>query len=204
MKTILISSVGCMAFLLGGCLSSVLPDAAPADAVYRLSVEGEPVTPHAGAVVMRIDRPTVPKELVGQGIVVSPDGQRMATAARASWAEPIPFIIQHSFFDVLSTRHKIVGVLPTSGARTSHRAHLTIRNFEAQFDQGPERAPLIVVQYTATVADASTRDLIGTYTVKKTARAKTISVSSIVQAQNQANVAALNELADWIESLAIS
>ncbi len=187
--------------ILGGCLSSVLPDPAPADVVYRLSSLGSSAVPASGAIVVRIDRPAVPNVLLGQSIVVSPDGTRMATAGQARWVEPVPSLLQNSFFDTLSARENITGILPTAGARTTHRAHITVRNFEARFDQGETAPPLAVVHYTVTVSDAASRDLIGTHDVRKTERAGSPSVSAIVRAQDRANHAAMEDIADWLETL---
>ncbi len=195
------SALASSALLLSGCLSSILPDPAPAPVVYRLSTIENTVEAKPDAMVLRIDRPSAPIIFMGQDVVVSPDGQRMATASQALWAEPIPSLIQSSLFDVLSTRENIIGVLPTTGARTTHRSHITVRNFEARFDRGPESAPLAVVQYTVTVSDASTRDLIGTHDVRKTVRADAANVSSIVKAQDEANQQAMEDIADWIEGL---
>lgn len=185
---------------LGGCLSSVLPEPAPADSIYRLTPISQTQQPAEDAMVVRVDRPTAPKVLMGQKVVVSPDGRRLAHAGQARWAQAIPDLIQSSFFDMLGTRPGIEAVLPTSGARTDTRVHLTVRNFEAQFDQGPESAPLAIVQYKATLSDAATRNLIGTYDVRKTARAYAPSVSAIVEAQDKANADALAEIADWLEA----
>lgn len=191
------------AIILTGCLSSILPEPKPADNIYRLSPAGSAVQSSSRAIAMRIDRPSAPSALMGVGIVVSPDGQRLANASQARWSEAIPAMIQASLFDLLTTRSEITGIMPASGARTTHRSHLTIRNFEAQFDQGESNAPLAVVGYTATVADASTRDLIGTFTVKKTARAASTNVSAIVNAQDKANKEALTAIANWMEGLSL-
>lgn len=184
-----------------GCLSSIIPEPAPADIIYRLTSPGDAVPSNPDAILLRVDRPTAPAALMGHSVVVSPDGQRLATAGQARWAEPVPSLIQNSIFDNFSTRADIVGVLPTSGARTSHRIHVTVRNFEAQFDNGPESAPLAIVKYTATVSDASTRDLIGTHEVRKSVRAAAATVSAIVDAQDQANKDAVTEIADWAAEL---
>lgn len=192
-----------MAVGLGGCLSSVLPDPAPADSIYRLSKVTDTVPAVDGATIVRIDRPTAPKALMGIKVVVSPDGRRLAHAGQARWAQAIPDLIQTSFFEELGTRSRIVAVLPSSGARTDSRIHITVRNFQARFDNGPESAPLAIVQYSATLSDAATRNLIGTYDVRKTSRAYTPSVSAIVEAQDKANTEALAEIADWLEGLLV-
>lgn len=201
MRTFTIGAVTASVFL-GGCLSSLIPEPAPADVVYRLSDMGDQTVPSDSAIVVRIDRPSASDVLSGRGIVVSPDGIRLATAGMARWSEPIPTLVQNSFFDALSTRRDIVGVLPTSGAKTTHRAHLTIRNFEARFDRGELSAPMIIVQYTATVSNASSRELIGTYDVRKKVRADAASVSAIVAAMSDANKSAMSDLVSWIAELA--
>lgn len=188
------------ALMMGGCISSVLPDQQDAKKVYRLTTLSTSVTPSASAHIIRIDRPAASKHLSRTSIVVSPDGRRLAVASGGEWAQPIPNLVQSAFLDVISSRADLIGILPTSGARTTERVHLTIRNFEAQFDQGSERAPMAVVHYAVTLSDAGNRNLIGKYDVRKTVRANDIRVSSIVDAQDSANMAALTDIADWLAS----
>lgn len=185
-------------------ISNILPEPAPANIIYRLSAEKvSVVTSNANAALLRIDRPAISKALGGQNIIVSPDGRRLAVASQARWAEPLPDMIQDAMLDVLAGRAAMVGVLPTSGARTSYRIHLTVRNFEATFDNGAGSAPLATVHFSATLSNATTRDLLGTYDIRKTQRADSFQVSSIVEAQDMANSAALNEVADWMETILV-
>ena len=116
---------------LSGCaslLSSVVPEPAPANTVYRLSASTQDtvVTPTADAIVLRVDRPTVPRPLAGSEITVSPSGDRILAASGAEWAEKVPDLIQGSIMDVFSSRPNIIGVLPVSGARTELRIHLSV------------------------------------------------------------------------------
>jgi len=177
---------------------SVLPDPAPADTVYRLTTASNSVASNVDAAVIRIDRPSAPIVFQNRDVVVSPDGQRLASASQAKWSEIIPILVQNSFIEVLSAREDLIGVLPSSGARTDTRVQLTIKNFEAQFDQGSQSAPKAVVRYTATFADASDRSLLGTYETTKTKRANAASVSSIVEAISAANREALSDISDWL------
>ncbi len=181
-------------------LTSFIPEPAPAKTVYRLSasVQNETVTPNPDALILRIDRPTVPHPLAGNSITVSPSDDRILQASGAEWAEKVPDLIQGSVVDVLSSRSDIIGVLPISGARTELRIHLTVRNFEASYDQGENNAPLAIVRYTATLANASNRNLIGSFDVRKTERARDNRVSEIVRAQDLANTQAINSIADWV------
>jgi len=194
-KTLLLGA----AFMLSGCVS-LLPDAAPADVVYRLSATNEGVPQSPTAKVIRIDRPRAASVFQGQDVVISPDGRRLASAAQAKWAESIPDMLQNSFVDVLAQRAGLVGVIPSSGARTDTRVHLTIKSFEARFDQGEGSAPMAVVHYSATLSNASNRNLLSTYDVKKTVRSSDIRVSTIVEAMDKANQQALGAIADWLET----
>lgn len=182
--------------------SNIIPEPAPANSVYRLStVSQDVVEPNADAIVLRVDRPTVPRPLAGNKIMVSPGDNRILQASGAEWAERVPDLIQGSIMDVFSSRSNIIGVLPVSGARTELRIHLNVRNFEAVYDNGDNSAPLATVRYTATLANAANRNLIGSYDVRKTFRARDNRVSEIVNAQDIANKDAINDIADWVLSL---
>lgn len=185
---------------LAGCVS-VLPDPKPADIIYRLDSNIAPVTPDNSAKVFRIDRATTPTFLQGDAIIVSPDGSTYQTAGQAKWSEAVPTLLQLSLLDALSSEADMIGILPTTGARTTYRVNLTVRNFEARFDQGEDSPPQAIVHYVATVADASSRNLLGTYTVKKSQRASSINVSSIVDAKRSANQMALTDIVAWMRSL---
>ena len=196
LTTIFLLSVTVM---FSGCVS-LLPDPAPSDVVYRLSASNEGVPQSPTAKVVRIDRPRAASVFQGQDVVISPDGRRLASAAQAKWAESIPDMVQNSFVDVLAERSGLVGVIPSSGARTDTRVHLTIKSFEARFDQGEDAAPMSVVHYAVTLSNASNRNLLSTFDVKKTVRSSDIRVSTIVEAMDEANQQALNEIADWLET----
>jgi len=187
--------------LLSACTSLIpIPEPSAANTVYRFSASTQDVSvvPNSDAIILRVDRPTVPRPLAGRNVIVSPSGNRILTASGAEWAEKVPDLIQGSIMDVFASRAGIVGVLPVSGARTELRIHLNVRNFEAVYDQGEEAAPLAVVRYTATLANASNRNLIGSYDVRKTERARDNRVSEIVRAQDRANAAAINAITDWV------
>ena len=194
-KTLLLGAT----LVFSGCVS-LLPDPAPADVVYRLSTSNEGVPQSPAAKVIRIDRPRASSVFQGQNVVVSPDGRRLASAAQAKWAEPIPDMVQNSFVDILAQRPGLVGVIPSSGARTDTRVHLTIKSFEARFDQGEGTAPMAVVHYAVTLSNASNRNLLSTFDVKKMVRSSDIRVSTIVEAMDNANQQALNEITDWLET----
>jgi len=177
---------------------SIIPDPAPADIIYRLSLSGDSVQPDLNARVIRVDRPSATSIFNTQSIVVSPDGRRLSTVAQAKWPEGTPTMLQETLIDALSREASLIGVLPQSGTRTDTRVHLNIKNFEAQFDRGEANAPLAIVRFTATLANATDRRLIDTFTTRHEVRAEAARVSDIVKAIEKANDAAMNDIVTWI------
>jgi len=187
---------------MAGC-SSFLPKPAPAPTVYRLSPAQVNVPQSPTAMVVRIDRPNASNVFQTTNIVVSPDGRRLSAAGGSKWSETIPVLIQENFVDVLGQRETLVGVIPSSGARTNTRVHVTVKSFEAHFDRGESNPPLAVVHYAFTHSNASNRNLLGTFDIRKEVRASEARVSSIVDAMDRANSQALNAAADWLEGQAL-
>jgi len=191
------------ALSLSGCLSLLLPEPTPANHVYRLSSDLEAsatANPLATTAVpsVRIDRPNAPKALQGYDLVVSTEDNKLVTIAKAEWADTLPTQIQRAFISHLNMRSDLIGILPTSGARSTYRGHITVRNFEARFDQGQGAAPLIIVDYLVTLSHAGSRNLIGTQSFHVEQRAASIRVSDIVASKSAANKAILNDISDWM------
>ena len=184
---------------LAGCIS-LLPSPKPAAVVYRLDTDLSAVAPNATAEVVRVDRPTAPLIYGSSNIIATVDGKTLTSVALSNWSESMPFIVQNSLVTALEGSAEFVGVTPTSGARTQTRVHLTIGNFEANFDNGEDAAPLAVVKYRVTYARADDRELIGTYNVSQTHRADSINVSSIVDAMETANQAAMVDVVNWLQT----
>lgn len=187
------------AISMSGCVS-LLPKPAPSNTVYRLLTPGEVVASSPSAAVVRIDRPGGLNVYETKDILVSPDGREMSMVAQAQWAEILPLMLQESLLDHMTQTPNLVGVAPSSNARTDTRLYLTIKNFEAQFDQGEDRAPLAVVNYTVALVNASDRKLIDKYETQQTLRASEVRVSSIVQAMEGANSAAMRDIIRWVET----
>ncbi len=185
--------------LLAGCVS-LLPDPAPSKTVYRLLTPGSRVANAPDAVIVRIDRPGGQNVFETKDILVSPDGRQISMAAQAQWVEVLPLMLQESLLDHMTQTPNLIGVVPSSNSRSDTRLYLTIKNFEAQFDNGEESAPLAVVKYTVTLVNASDRKLIDSYTTQQSLRADQASVSSIVMAMERANSAAMRDIIKWVET----
>ena len=199
MKTSLTCMFITASLLSSGCVS-LLPSPAPADTVYRLAMDVKPVQPKATAEVVRIDRPSVSEIFNGQDIVVTMDGLKMKTVAQARFAEPMPVMVQKALIDTLSTHADFIGLLPTSGPRTETRLHLTIRNFEANFDRGEDSAPIAKVSYVVTYSGSADRKLLGTHFVAHSTRANSTNVSDIVDALQSANQDAMLDILNWMST----
>ena len=184
---------------LSSCLS-ILPNTAPASSVYRLTTSSQPVEKSATAQIIRVVRPSVTQLYNANRIVVTQDGHTLATIAEVKWSEATPDMLQNAMVDHLESTSQFIGLMPTAGAKAETRLHLTVKNFEASFDNGPESAPLAVVQYRVTYVRGEDRSLLGTHTVRETVRAKSINVSSIVAALEQANGAAMTDIVQWLET----
>jgi len=189
-----------VALSLSACVS-ILPDPAPANTVYRLLTPGQSVENAPDAVIVRIDRPGGQNIFETRDILVSPDGRRLSMAAQAKWAEILPLMLQESLLDHMTQTPNLIGVVPSSNSRSDTRLYLTIKNFEAQFDNGEANAPLAVVKYTVTLVNASDRKLIDSYTTETTRRASEARISSIVKAMESANSSAMKDIIAWLETM---
>ena len=190
-------AVSAVALTLTACFN-VLPEPDPANSIYRLSSNLERTEYQATAPIIRIETPSADRLVATRRIVVSPDANRLAVAGGAEWADSLPKLVQKSLVETLAARPEMIGVIPRVGAKSDYRIHINIDKFEARFDNGPEAAPLILISYTATFAEAGSRDLLGTRQFTTTQRAGGFAVSDIVKAMNTANNSNLGKLADWM------
>ena len=183
---------------LSGCVS-LLPSPAPASVIYRLTSSAQPVAKNSNAEIIRVDRPSANQVFNSTDIVVVQSKQRLSTIAAAQWSEASPIIIQSAMIDALESSREFIGIMPTSGARPVTRLHLSVKNFEANFDKGLKSAPLAVVQYRVTYSRADDRKLFGTQTFRQTVRADSIEVPSVVAAIKRANDTAMADIVSWLE-----
>ncbi|MEP1230286.1 MAG: ABC-type transport auxiliary lipoprotein family protein [Litorimonas sp.] len=184
---------------LASCVS-ILPDPAPADTVYRLLTPEKSIPSAPDAVVVRIDRPGGLNVFETRDILVTPNGRSLSSLSKAKWVELTPLMLQESLLDHMTHTANLIGVLPSSNSRSDTRLYLTVKNFEAQFDNGDDNAPIAVVKYTVTLVNAADRKLIDSYTTQQTLRANEPRVSSIVMALEGANNAAMGDIIAWVET----
>jgi len=188
-----------LAASLSACVS-LLPSPESASTVYRLSSDFASVDQSASAELVRVDKPSASQVFSSNDIVVSKKGRKLSVIADANWSESMPSLIQSSLLDALGGSTKFIALTASSGASTETRVNLDVQNFEANFDEGSSSAPLAIVSYRVTYTHAKERKLLGTYTVRRTQRADSINVSSIVGAMESANQAAMLDIVQWMET----
>ena len=193
--------VATAALALTGCLGGLLPDPQPAPSVYRLVVPERADEKATGAFVVRVDNPSSPRTFNTRDVLVVTSEGNLSSAGGAQWSDTIPQLLQDATLTVLGKSPRYVSIIPVSGARADIRIHLDIRDFSAVYDQGDLNAPLARTHVYATVADAASRNFIGSYDARGEARATENRVSSIVNAQSAATREALEEIVRWMNTL---
>ncbi len=187
----------CAAIMSTGCVS-LLPDAAPAPSIYRLTQSPVSVASVSGAPTVRVAMPDAAKALQGMDVVVSPDGQRLAYAAGARWASPIPGLLQDAALQSLGQYGRITAIAPPTVVRTDYALETRIRAFEAAFDQGPASPPLAKFRISATLTKLETREVIGKREFYAEKRTGEVRVTSIVNTLDTITQTVMTEMSDWI------
>lgn len=203
MTLLSISKTAGLSVILGGAVLSsacvsLLPEPAAAPSIYRLSELPVSVAPNIGAPAVRISVPSAPKALQGTDLVVSPDGQRLAYASGARWAEPIPRLLQDAALQALGQRQMITAIAPPTVARGDYALELKIRAFEASFEGNEDAAPLARFRVAATLTELDSRRVIGKREFYAEKRADAVRLRSIVKAQDEITQSVMTEMSDWI------
>jgi cholesterol transport system auxiliary component len=149
------------------------------------------------AAVVRISVPVAPKALGGEDVVVSPDGRRLAYAQGASWAQPVPRLLQSAIVGAFGQKPSVNAIVAPTVARADYALEVRVQSFEASFDRGEDAAPMALVRLTATLTDLNTRSIAATREFSATRRASERRVGSIVEAQDQATQEVMDALTQW-------
>ena len=189
------------ALLLGGCLSSILPEPAPPPAVYRLDVPTETAQKRNGATVVRVDNPSGARTFNTRDVLVITSSGTLSSASGAQWADTIPQLVQDAALAAMARSPDYISVIPVAGTRADIRVHIDIRDFAAVYDQGDLSPPMARTRLSATMAEASTRKFLGSFDVTGEARAQDNRVSAIVDAQSAATRDAMDQIVAWMESV---
>jgi len=145
-------------------------------------------------IVSRID---APRGLAHDRIALRRSGA-VAYMAGAAWLTPAPQLLHAAVVDAFhATEPRISPVRVEDGVDARYRLDLSLRHFEAVYDQGDSAAPLVQVTLLARLIDRETRSLGAVRTISASRRASTNRQGSIIDAFSAAANAAAEELAVW-------
>jgi cholesterol transport system auxiliary component len=187
------------AMLLAGC--SILPEPESLD-IYRLgaaSPSGSVARPFGVPTVM-ISLPAANRTIGGNSVMIASADGSMAVAAGASWAAPARNMMQDYIVQTFeASAPGIAALRPGDGLSGDYDLAIDLRDFSAQYDQGPESAPVVRVAAGARLVSAA-RELQGATLVSADVRASANRMADIVAAFDRASAQIATELAAWTEA----
>ncbi len=192
-----------VAMLTAGCVS-VLPEAKPAPATYRLSPQlaaaanTQRSAPSEERHVVTVYRPLAASSLSTDRIAVMSEDGVIAYAAGALWENPTPELVHDAVIAALDTAD-IATVRPEDGVRADLTLRMELVAFEAEYGDR-NSPPTVQIAIRSRLVDASTRQLLATRTFDGQAAAQRDSLPAIIAAFDQASGAVLADLARWASS----
>ena len=135
--------------------------------------------------------------------ILAMTGQDAAFISGARWVSPAPIVFEEAL---------VRGFQATPGAprlvergsllRSPLTLNLDVQAFEARYDQGADKPPLIVVQVHAVMVRSSDRSVAGEGTFVESTRAEDNRVSLIAQAFDTVTKSLIVKLVTWSGGLA--
>lgn len=195
-RSIKLLLAGLTALSASACVS-LLPETEPV-AVYRLSSPTPRASENPPGIIVEIERPSAPAGLSGDDIAIERIEGHLAYLSGAAWISPAPTALQSLVVDTFhATGNGVDPVYPADAVRSEYELRLDLRSFEAVYDQGENRAPLIRVRIMARLVEERGREMIGSRVFTVTRRASDNRVTAIVEAFNAASTDLAGDLADW-------
>lgn len=179
-----------------GCIS-LLPESEPVS-LYRLTgLTADEVAPSAQAQTILIDQISAPRGLSVDRVALLRNGE-LAYMAGAAWLSPAPVLVHDRILDVfLSETPELIPARSEDGVQARYRLQLELRRFEAEYDQGDDRAPLIQMRMIARLIDREERALAASRRFDVSVRASDNRQAALIAAFSQASNETANALADW-------
>lgn len=192
-----LAAVGATALALSACVS-LLPKTKPAH-LYRF---GQPVSAAAvdapiGTVGVFRTIASFQREAAGDRLLTITGG-KAAYVAETRWVAPATVLWDEAVvaaFDADAGHVRLIA--RGEPASASYVLRLDVRNFEAQYDQGPKAPPLVVVRVRAAITSTVGRGLVGEKLFEKRIRAGNNRVTAIVPAYDRAVADILTEIVAW-------
>jgi len=188
--------VALCALSVSACVS-LLPETTPS-AIYRLSSPEARAWTGESRTVVEVVSPLAPRGLAGDEIALQMADGHIAYMAGARWIAPAPRVMQSLIVDTFNaTDTRLAPALPEDGVRTQYELRLSLDEFEAVYDEGDNRAPLVRVRLSARLVAPRGRRFVGSTVLVGEVRASSNRIGAIIAAFDQAATQVSRELADW-------
>jgi cholesterol transport system auxiliary component len=185
------------ACLLSACVS-VLPDAGPPPAIYRLSdFTTTTAPPKFGTAVVKVALPTSPRALASNRIAALESGGELVFISGARWEAPTPRLLQNAALVQLSAEPSIrAAVRPEDGVVESAELRLNIERYEFERTNRTVHASVY-----ATLVSAQDREVLGAARFTRSAEAETESTRAVITAFDQASNQLMDDVGSWAGEL---
>lgn len=164
------------ALLLGGCVSLPEQPAPPERFVL------DPLAPQEASrrplnAGFRVAGVHLPAGLSTDRIAVLREGGRLDHLAGARWAAPLSQLLEDYFTDSLENRW---GAIAWGRAPARYRLVMAVRDFQAEYRSGLDRAPVLRVDLVAVLVPASGGKVVARVTERRSGRAAANRVEAVV------------------------
>jgi cholesterol transport system auxiliary component len=184
------------AVTLSGCIN-ILPENVPAT-VYRLSTPEPSGDLRREAVIVGVQRPLTPRALSGDQIALSQAHGELVFVSGAEWITPVPRLIQDLLVESMDAFEPgLIASRPEDGVRSEFELATELRSFEANYVDGNEAPPTVVVRMRARLIRVSDRRLVAVEAIGARATARSTSIGDIVSAFDAASQEAMGSVAQW-------
>jgi cholesterol transport system auxiliary component len=192
-----LAAVGASALALSACVS-LLPKTKPAH-LYRF---GQPVSAAAvdapmGTIGVFRTIASFQREAAGDRLLTITNG-KAAYVAETRWVAPAAVLWDEAVVAAFDADDGHVRLIARGEpASASYVLRLDVRNFEAQYDQGPKAPPVVVVRVRGAVTSTQGGGLIAEKLFEKRIRAGDNRVTAIVPAYDRAVAEVLSDIVAW-------
>jgi cholesterol transport system auxiliary component len=194
-KTFTAGLVGCSLFLTA-CIS-VLPESVPST-VYRLSTPEPSGEVRSEAVIVGVQRPLTPRALSNDMIAMSQERGQLVFIEGAEWITPVPRLVQDLIVESMDAfEPSLIAARPEDGVRSEFELATELRSFEANYFNGDNAPPTVVVRLRARLIRSSDRRLVAVDAIGAQSVARSNTIGDIVAAFDAASQEAMASVTQW-------
>ena len=146
-----------------------------------------------------IEPPSATAGLNTARIALRPEPTLLEYYANALWIDVVPVMVQTLATESFDATGRIDALSPAdaAGVRPDFSLRIHIREFQAQYDEGTSKPPLVNIRLQARLLAMPRRDSLDTVSIQQLMRAEETSVESVVRAYDDALGKALKRLVEW-------